>query len=105
MFPSEMVILMAIASARDTGKELLVRPADVIGEYIGYLYDSLTRRSYIKGISSTGYQLTFKGRETLVKFLHQNRTRVKDTIKTLQQLGIEISKDIDKLGKKAMEVK
>jgi len=46
-----------------------------------------------------------KGRETLVEFLHQNRTRVKDTIKTLQQLGIEISQDIDKLGKEAMEVK
>jgi hypothetical protein len=55
MFPSEMVILMAIASARDTGKELLVRPMDVVGEYIGYLYDSLTRRGYIKGNSSTGY--------------------------------------------------
>lgn len=105
MFPSEMVILMAIASARDTGKELLVRPMDVVGEYIGYLYDSLTRRGYIKGNSSTGYQLTLKGRETLVKFLYQNRTRVKDTIKTLQQLGIEISQDIDKLGKGAMKAK
>jgi len=105
MFPSEMAILMAIAAARDTGKELLIRPTDVVGEYIGYLYDSLTTRSYIKGNSSTGYQLTLKGRKTLVEFLHQNRTRVKDTIKTLQQLGIEISQDIDKLRKEAMEVK
>lgn len=105
MFLSEMVILKAIAVARDIGKELLVRPTDVIGDYIGYLYDSLVRRGYIKGNSSTAYQLTLKGRETLVEFLHQNRTRVKDTIKTLQQLGIEISQDIDKLGKEAMEVK
>ena len=105
MFPSEMAILIAIAAARDTGKELLIRPTDVVGEYIGYLYDSLTTRSYIKGNSSTGYQLTLKGRKTLVEFLHQNRTRVKDTIKTLQQLGIEISQDIDKLRKEAMEVK
>ena len=105
MFPSEMAILMAIAAARDTGKELLVRPTDVIGEYIGYLYDSLVRRGYIKGNSSTGYQLTLKGRETLVVFLHQNKTRVKDTIKILQQLGIEISPEIDKLEKEAIEVK
>ena len=41
MFPSEMVILMAIAVNKDTGKKLLTRPMDVTGEYIGYLYDSL----------------------------------------------------------------
>ncbi len=35
MFPSEMVILMAIASAGKPGERLLARPLDVIGEYIG----------------------------------------------------------------------
>ena len=105
MFSSEMVILMAIAAVRDTGKELLTRPTDVIGEYIGYLYDSLIRRGYIKGNSSRGYQLTLKGRESLFEFLHQNKTRVKDATKMLQQLGIEISQDIDKLEKEAIKVK
>ena len=104
MFPSEMVILMAIEVARDASKKLL-NPMDVTGEYIGYLYDSLVRRGYLKGNSSRGYQLTSKGRETLFEFLHENKTRVKDTIKTLQQLGIEISQDIDKPEKEAIEVK
>lgn len=105
MFPSEMVILMAIAVARDTGKELLIRSTDVISEYIGYLYDSLGRRGYIKGNNSRGYQLTLKGKESLFEFLHQNKARVKDTIKMLQQLGIGISQDMDKLEKEAVEVK
>jgi len=109
MFPSEMVILVAIAAARNTGKELLIRPTDVIGEYIGYLYDSLVRRGYIKGSSSRGYQLSSKGRDALFEFLHENKTRVKSTIKTLQQLGIEVSQEqkqeIDKLEKEPIKVK
>ena len=91
MFPSEMVILMAIAVARDSSKKLLTRPMDVTGEYIGYLNDSLVRRGYLKENSSRGYRLTSKGRETLFEFLRENKTRVKDAIKTLQQLGNEIS--------------
>ena len=105
MFPSEMVILMAIAVARDSGKKLLTRPMDVTGEYIGYLYDSLVRRGYLKENGSRGYQLTSLGRETLFEFLHENKARVKDAIKTLQQLGIEISQEIDKREKEAIEVK
>ncbi|MBA7637974.1 hypothetical protein ES703_45623 [subsurface metagenome] len=106
MFPSEMAILLAIAVARDSGKELLTRPADVIGEYIGYLYDSLVRRGYLKAEYSSGYQLTPKGKAALSDFLHENKTRVKDTIKKLQQLGIEISQKqeqkINKLEKEAI---
>jgi predicted transcriptional regulator len=105
MFPSEMVILMAIAVARDSGKKLLTRPMDVTGEYIGYLYDSLVRRGYLKENGSTGYQLTSKGREALFEFLQKNKTRIKDTINTLQQLGIEIGQEKDKLEKEAIEVK
>ena len=107
MFPSEMVILMAIAVNKDSGKKLLTRPMDVTGEYIGYLYDSLVRRGYIKCSSLRGYQLTPTGREALFEFLHKNETRVKDTIKRLQQLGIEISQEqeIDKLEKETIEVK
>ncbi len=105
MFPSEMVILMAIAGAGDFGKKLLTRPMDVTGEYIGYLYDSLVRRGYLVGNSSRGYQLTSKGSEALFEFLHANKTRIKDTTRTLQQLGIEISQEIGKLEKEAIEVK
>ncbi len=105
MFPSEMVILMAIAGAGDSGKKLLTRPMDVTGEYIGYLCDSLVRRGYLKGNTPGGYQLTSKGSEALFDFLHRNKTRAKEMIKTLQQLGIEISQEIDKLEKEAIEVK
>jgi len=107
MFPSEMVILMAIAVNKDAGKKLLNRPMDVTGEYIGYLYDSLVKRGYLKENSSRGYQLTTKGREALFEFLHKNKTRVKDTIRRLQQLGIDISQEIeiDKLEKEVVRVK
>ncbi|MFC2001524.1 hypothetical protein ACFLUZ_03345 [Chloroflexota bacterium] len=106
MFPSEMVILMAIAVNKDTGKKLLNRPMDVTGEYIGYLYDSLINRGYLKGNGLLGYQLTSMGRETLLNFLRKNETRAKDTIKRLRQLGIEIEPKqeqmIDKLEKEAI---
>ena len=109
MFPSEMIILMAIAVNKDAGKKLLNRPMDVTGEYIGYLYDSLVRRGYLKKDSSRAYQLTSKGREALFELLYENKTRIKDTIKRLQQLGIEINQEqeqeIDKLEKEAIEVK
>jgi len=108
MFPSEMVILMAVTASRDSGKELLTRPADVVGEYIGYLYDSLVRRGYIKGSSLRGYQLTSEGRQALLEFLHENTTRARDTVKVLKQLGIKISQEqeqkIDKLEREALKV-
>ncbi len=105
MFPSEVAILMAIALARDSGKKLLTRPMDVVGEYIGYLYDSLVNRGYLKKNSSREYQLTLKGREALFEFLYENETKVKDAIKTLQQLGIEISQRADKLERETIKVK
>jgi hypothetical protein len=45
---------MAIAATGDSGKELLTRPMDVVGEYIGYLYDSLVNRGFLKRDGSTG---------------------------------------------------
>ena len=105
MFPSEMAILMAIVVTRDSGKKLLTRPMDVVGEYIGYLYDSLVSRGYIKAISSREYQLTSRGREALFEFLCKNKTGAKDTVKTLQQLGIETNQQVDKLEKEAIKVK
>ena len=109
MFPSEMIILMAIAVNKDPGKNILNRPMDIIGEYIGYLYDSLVRRSYLKKNGSGGYQLTLKGRDALFELLFENKTKIKDTLKRLQQLGIEISQEqqqkIEKFGKEEVMVK
>ena len=104
MFPGEAAMLMAIAVARDSGKKLLTRPMDVVGGYIGYLYDSLVSRGYLKRDSSTEYQLTSKGREALLEFLHANKTSVKDTLKTLQPLGIEINVEVDNLEKEVIKV-
>ena len=105
MFPSEAAILMTIAVAKDSGKKLLTRPMDVVGEYIGYLYDSLVSRGYLKRDGSREYQLTSKGREALFEFLYENQNKVKDAIKTLQQLGIEINQRAEKLEKEAIKVK
>ena len=105
MFPSEMVILMAVAVNKDEGKNLLTRPMDVTGEYITCLYSSLVRRDYIKKGMFGGYQLTSKGMEALREFLQENETRAKDTIKRLQQLGIERTRKMDKLVKETVRVK
>ncbi len=104
MFPSEAAMLMAIAVARDSSEKLLTRPMDVVGGYIGYLYDSLLRRGYLERDSSREYQLTSKGREALLAFLNTNKTSVKDTLKTLQPLGIEINVEVDNLEKEVIEV-
>jgi len=93
MFPSEMAILMAIAVARDAGKKLLTRPMDVVGEYVGYLCDSLVSCGYLKRDGSREYQLTSKGREALVEFLYANKTRVKDAMKGSNQ-GSEKNKTL-----------
>ena len=105
MFPSEMAILMAIASTRDSGKKLLTRPMDVVGEYIGYLCDSLVSRGYLKRNGSREYRLTTQGRESLFEFLYENKTSVKDTIKALQQLGIEVNQEVANLEQEAIKVK
>ena len=104
MFPGEAALLMAIAVTRDSAKKLLTRPMDVVGEYIGYLCESLVKRGYLKRNGSREYQLTPQGREALSEFLYENQTKVKDAIKTLQQLGIEISQRADKLEKEAIKV-
>ena len=65
LFPSGIVILMAIAVAGNSGRKLLTGPIDVTGEYIGHLYDSLVRRGYLNEHSSKRCQLIPKGREAL----------------------------------------
>jgi len=105
MFPSEMAILMAIAATKDAGEKLLAHPMDVVGKYIGYLYDSLVTRGYLKKGSSGGYQLTPRGREALFEFLYMNKVKVKDAITALQRLGIEINVEVDNLEKEVIKVK
>jgi predicted transcriptional regulator len=105
MFPSEMVILMAIAVARDPNEKLLTRPMDVTGEYIGYLCSSLVKRGFISENRPKGYQLTARGIKTVFEFLSRNKDKAEDAKKMLQQLGIEISQDMDKLEKEAIAVK
>ncbi len=109
MLPSEMIILMAIVVNKNTGNKLLTRPMDITGEYIGYLYNSLVSRGYLRGHRSTGYQLTPIGREAILEFIHKNKTKAKDVVKRLQLLGIEISPEqeqkLGKLEKEAIKVK
>ena len=104
MFPTELVILMAIAKAGAVSKKLVTRSMGIPDEYIGYLYNSLVRRGYIKGNGSRGYQLTSSGRKALFEFLRENGMRFGDVAKLLQQLDIEISHEIDKLDKEVVGV-
>jgi hypothetical protein len=102
MFPSEVVILLAMAEAGGLGRETLKSPAgDMPDEYAGHLYRSLVRRGYLKRSSSSGYQLTSRGGEALIKFLCQNETKVRQTISALERLRIMIGQ---KKGKVREEV-
>ena len=84
MLPSEMIILMATVVNKNAGKKLTSRPMDVTGEYIGYLYDSLVSRGYLKGHRSTGYQLTSTGKDTIMEFLKKNKPKAKDIVRRMQ---------------------
>ena len=109
MLPSEMIILMATVVNTKTGNKLLTRPMDITSEYIGYLYNSLVNRGYLKGHRTTGYQLTVIGREAIFDFIRKNKTRSQDVVKRLKMLGIEISpgqeQKIEKMGKAAIKVR
>jgi len=105
MFPSEMIILMAIAVASNSNGKLLIGSMDVTGEYIGYLYNSLVTRGYLKKNKSRGYKLTPRGRQTLSEFLQANVSKAKDIIRTLQQLGIGSNQEIEQLRREAIRVR
>lgn len=109
MLPSEMIILMAISINKSTGQKLLTHPMDVTSEYIGYLYNSLVNRGYLKGHRSTGYQLTTIGREAVFDFIKKNNSRSADVVKRLRVLGIEISPEqeqrISKLEREVIKAK
>ena len=104
MLPGEMVILMAIEVARSSSKKLL-DPASATGEYVTHLYDSLVERGYLKKNSFRGYRLTPEGRESLFEFLLENKTRAREMIKALRQMGVEAEEEIDRLNREVLEVK
>ena len=107
MLPSEMIILLAIVIDRKKGDELRNQPMDVTGKYIGYLYDSLVNRGYLKQHGAKSYQLTTMGRETLFDFMRTNKTRSSEFVSRLQQLGIQITPEqeqkISELGKEVVK--
>jgi len=109
MLPSEMIILMAISMNKNTGQKLLSRPLDVTTEYIGYLYNSLVNRGYLRGRGSTGYKLTTLGREAIFDFIKKNNTKSADVVRRLRLLGIEISPEqehrIGKIERETINVK
>jgi len=104
MFPSEMVILMAIASASKPGEKLLNRPLDIIGEYIGYLCSSLVNRGFLKESKPGGYMLTAKGMEVLFEFMNKNEGKTEEAERMLQQLGIDINRKITRLERERIGV-
>jgi len=99
MFPKEMEILLDIAQNKDSRKQLVNRPMDIINEYISYSCDSLVRRGYIKGNRTKGYSLTPIGRGTLLEFEREHEARVKDTIRKLNQVRVKYSQEMNKLRK------
>ncbi len=100
MFPSEIIILLAMAVPGISGPTSN-RPMDVMSEYIKYLYNSLVWRGYLENTGSNEYKLTPMGEEELSGFLNENRNRALDVMKALQQLGIE---SINKMEELSLEV-
>jgi len=96
MLPSEMLILMAITINKSTGRKLLTSQMDVTSEYIGYMFNSLVNRGFLKGHRSTGFQLTTIGREAIHNFIKKNNSKAIDVVERLRLLGIEISSEQEK---------
>ena len=108
MLPSEMAILMAIAIDRNNSKRMLSRPMDITGEYIGYLYDSLASRGYLKKHGAKDYRLTPAGQEAIARFLKKQTSGTGDPRKRLRRLGIDTTryeKMIAGLGNASSRVK
>ena len=93
MLPAEMVILLAIAESSGFGKEALARPmGDMSGEYIARLYQSLVRRGYLKRTCAGEYRFTERGGKALIEFLGRNESKIRQTIKALERLRINIGR-------------
>ena len=70
MFPSEIVILMAIEEADKPDIQKLAHATDIKGIYLRYLCDSLIRRGYLSGNDSREYRVTSKGKEAILEVPH-----------------------------------
>ena len=107
MFPSEMVILVAVA-ANCYSQERVKKWMDMEGEYIGYLCDSLAKRSYLKKRTLGKYQLTSFGREALLNYLRNSKHTQEDIAIKLRILGIGIGQRqeqaINKLHKEVVSL-
>lgn len=100
MFPREMLILMAIASAGDAGVHIMNRPQDISSEYIDYQYNSLVKRGYLTKHGKVRYSLTQKGNAILSQFLYNNRGKAKETVSMLDQIGIDTGQTANLLAGK-----
>lgn len=89
MFPSEMVVLMAIATTSKAYDRADSKPAETSNDYTSHLYESLIQRGFLLETGAHRYQLTVKGKVVVRDFLHDNKTKVRDIIRILKELGIE----------------
>ena len=90
LFPKELIILMAIVNAEQVVVDHSSRPISADAEYVNGLYDSLIARGYLEEYSSKHYVLSLKGREAFLNFLNGNKARARETVTTLQRLGIKV---------------
>lgn len=93
MLPAEMVILLAIAESSGFGKDTLARPmGDMSAEYVARLYQALVRRGYLRRTASGEYRFTERGGKALIDFLRRNESKIRQTIKALERLRINIGR-------------
>ena len=90
LFPKELIILMAIVHVEEVVVNHSSRPISADSEYVNGLYDSLIARGYLEEHGSKHYVLSLKGREAFLNFLNKNKARAKETVTTLQRLGIKV---------------
>ena len=82
MLPSEVEILTYIEkNGRLNGYAR--NSADVLGEYIVIIFNSLRKRGLISGNGWTGFRLTEKGREYVRRRSIYERSRVREAISSV----------------------
>jgi hypothetical protein len=100
MLPGEIIILMTIVVDAKAGKKLLTPLLDISGEYIGYFYNSLVSRGYLKHRGQDGYQLTPAGHAAILSFLKKSRTIPDKIVTGLRYLGMNLSPEqVQKISK------
>ena len=99
MFSDEIITLMTIEEVGKPTKKPTSCPKDIPDNHIGYLCDSLVRRGYISVNNPGGYQLTSKGRNTVLReaillVACGDEAWSKDGMERLEWLYAEISQRI-----------